>query len=158
MIKREYARLFLKAHVANARFTYAASRYNTRAIYVGEPVKRAISSLITLSAILFPTYAYAEGAGGQQQGNPLLSMLLFMVPLIFLFYFFIIRPEKKRRNEHTNMIASLQKGDTIITIAGIYGRIVEVRDDKLIVEVDDKVRLKMTPDAVARKLDPETES
>ncbi len=56
-------------------------------------------------------------------------------------YFIFIRPSQKAAKEKETLIKSLQVGDKVITIGGIYGKIVKLGDDTCVVEVDDKVRL-----------------
>ena len=69
--------------------------------------------------------------------------------LIFaIFYFLIIRPQQKRERERKNMLDSLQEGDEIITIGGIFGRILNIKDDVVTLEVGDKVKIKVTRSAI----------
>jgi preprotein translocase subunit YajC len=80
--------------------------------------------------------AYAMGAGPQagQEGNLLASLAPFA--LIFLvFYFLLIRPQQKKAKEHKAMLAALKKGDAILTAGGMYGRIVDTRDDLVVVDL-----------------------
>ena len=80
--------------------------------------------------------AFAMGAGQSagQDGNLLASLAPFA--LIFLvFYFLLIRPQQKKAKEHKAMLAALKKGDAIITAGGIYGRIVETRDDLVVIDL-----------------------
>lgn len=73
------------------------------------------------------------------------AILQLLMPMIFLFvimYFFIIRPQKKREKETQEMLASITNGDNITTIGGICGKVTEIRDDILTIEVGrDKVNL-----------------
>ncbi len=74
-----------------------------------------------------------------------------IVPIGFLvvFYLFAIRPQKKKENEIKAMRSSLRTGDEIITIGGIYGKILRVKDDMIIIEVGTtKTRLDITKWAV----------
>ncbi|ADL08129.1 preprotein translocase subunit YajC [Thermosediminibacter oceani] len=69
--------------------------------------------------------------------------------LIFaIFYFMIIRPQQKREKERRNMLDSLKEGDEIITIGGIFGRILNIKDDVVTLEVGDKVKIKVTRSAI----------
>lgn len=69
--------------------------------------------------------------------------------LIFaIFYFLIIRPQQKRERERKNMLDNLQEGDEIITIGGIFGRILNIKDDVVTLEVGDKVKIKVTRSAI----------
>lgn len=85
--------------------------------------------------------AYAMGTGveaGAQGGNPIMSF----VPLILMFaifYFMLIRPQQKKAKEHREMLGNLKKGDRVITGGGLHGRIVEVSDDVLSVDLGQTV-------------------
>ena len=78
---------------------------------------------------------------GQQPGG-----LMTMLPLILIFvvfYFMLIRPQAKRAKEHKAMIAALQVADEVVTSGGILGRLTEVGDQFLTVEIADGVRVKV---------------
>ncbi len=95
----------------------------------------------------------AAAPQGEQQGNPLLTFLPFIV-LIVIFYFFIIRPQAKRQKEHQQMLQSLQKGDRIITSGGIIGTVVGVDEEKIVIKVGsgEGVKLEVAKGYVAQKL------
>ena len=79
-------------------------------------------------------YAMAPQAGGGGEPNMLASLMPFA--LIFLvFYFLLIRPQQKKAKEHKQMIAGLKKGDAVITAGGMFGRIVEVDGDTMVVDL-----------------------
>ncbi|HBX52328.1 MAG: preprotein translocase subunit YajC [Bacteroidetes bacterium RIFOXYA12_FULL_35_11] len=78
-------------------------------------------------------------AGGQ---SPYAS-LIFLVLIIVVFYFFMIRPQMKKQKELKKMRESLKNGDKVITSGGIYGKIIEVKDNAIIVEIDANVRIKV---------------
>jgi len=82
------------------------------------------------------------GTGGAGGGGGLMG-LLPLVLMFAIFYFLLIRPQQKKAKQHKEMLSSLKRGDSIITTGGIYGRIVEVNDTSMNVEVADKVRIKM---------------
>jgi len=90
--------------------------------------------------------AYAMGQGGGAAGNGAAGFTGF-IPLILL-----IRPQQKKTKEHREMIASLKKGDRIITSGGIYGRITGLDDSTLTVEIADKVRVKVARGNVGGKI------
>ncbi|HHY14214.1 MAG TPA: preprotein translocase subunit YajC [Thermoanaerobacterales bacterium] len=78
-------------------------------------------------------------------------MLRQFAPLIFLFvifYFLVIRPQQKRDKERKEMLDSLKVGDKIVTIGGIYGKILDLKDDAVTLEIADKVRIKVTRSAI----------
>jgi preprotein translocase subunit YajC len=73
--------------------------------------------------------------------------------VLAVFYFFIIRPQQQQQKQRDAMLSALEKGDKIITTGGIYGEIVELRDDSCVIRVADKVQLKITRSAVAKVID-----
>lgn len=95
--------------------------------------------------------AHAEAAPAAQQGDPLTS-LLFFGGFILIFYFILIRPQQKRAKEHRNLIAQLSKGDEIVTTGGLLGKVIEVGDDYVTVELADNVTVRMQKQAVASVL------
>ena len=72
--------------------------------------------------------------------------------MVVIFYFLLWRPQKKQQKERTNLLGSLQKGQKIVTIGGIYGEIVELDDEKVKVQVSEKVELTFARTAVANVL------
>ena len=76
---------------------------------------------------------------------------LAMMGLIFVvMYFFIIRPQQKKQKDLVNFRNSLNKGDKVMTIGGIYGVIVEVKEQYVLVEVDSNVKLRFDKSAIAK--------
>ncbi len=74
-----------------------------------------------------------------------------------VFYFFMIRPQTKKMKEQKSFVDSIKKGDKVITIAGIHGKIAEVNDDSFILEIENNVRMKIEKTAISldasKKLD-----
>jgi preprotein translocase subunit YajC len=90
------------------------------------------------------------GAGtAPGQGNALIT-LLPLVLVFVVFYFFMIRPQMKKQKEMTNYRNSLKRGDKVVTTGGIYGRINDVRDNYVMVEVGGDVKLKIDKNAVMK--------
>lgn len=88
-------------------------------------------------------------ANGQSGSNPMFS-LVFMLLIIVVFYFFMIRPQVKRQKELVNFRNSLKKGDKVITTGGIYGKISEVEDNHIILEIAESIKIKVDKSAVVR--------
>lgn len=84
-----------------------------------------------------------------QQSNPLLSFLPIVL-IIVVFYFFMIRPQMKRQKELTKFRSELKKGDKIVTTGGIYGKVDEMGETTIIIEVEDKMKLKIDKAAVLK--------
>lgn len=78
-----------------------------------------------------------------QEGQSPYSSIIFLVLIVAVFYFFMIRPQVKRQKEAKQFREGLKKGDKVITAGGIHGRISEVQDNYVFVEIDTNVRVKV---------------
>lgn len=81
-------------------------------------------------------------AGGAE-GGPDISFLLMMGALFVVMYFFMIRPQSKKAKEQKAFMEGLTKGEKVVTIGGIHGRILKVDDDSFLVEVDATTKLRI---------------
>ncbi len=78
------------------------------------------------------------------------SSLIMMVAMIAIFYFMLIRPENKRKKEAEEMRASVKTGDKIVTIGGITGTVVNVKDSRIVIETSaDQVRIELEKWAIS---------
>lgn len=99
---------------------------------------------------MFISNAYAQTAGADPAGG-----LMGLLPLILMFiilWFLMIRPQMKRAKEHKAMVGALAKGDEVVTQGGIAGRIAELGDNFIHIEVADKVNIAVQRQAVATVL------
>jgi preprotein translocase subunit YajC len=72
------------------------------------------------------------------------SYIILMVVLVVVMYFMMIRPQKKRQKEEQEMRASLEIGDEIITIGGIVGKVVTIREEDIVIETGaDRTKMKV---------------
>jgi preprotein translocase subunit YajC len=85
--------------------------------------------------------AYAQAAGAAQPN--VIMQLLPLILIFVVFYFLLIRPQAKRAKEHKAMVSALAVGDEVVTSGGILGRVAEVSDQFLTVEVAEGVRVKV---------------
>jgi preprotein translocase subunit YajC len=93
--------------------------------------------------------AFAQAAGPQPSPwSPLIMLGIFFV----VFFFLVIRPQMKRAKEHRSMVSSLSKGDEVITSGGLAGRIDDVGESFISVEIADGVRIKVQKQAVTAVL------
>ncbi|NMG76133.1 preprotein translocase subunit YajC [Aromatoleum diolicum] len=100
---------------------------------------------------MFISNAYAQAAAASDPTGGLMGML----PLILMFivlWFLMIRPQMKRAKEHKAMVSALAKGDEIVTQGGIAGRVTQVGDNFLHVEIADNVNIVVQNQAVATVL------
>lgn len=83
-------------------------------------------------------------------GAGLGSTIVMMLVMLAVFYFMLIRPENKRKKEAENMRSSLRTGDSITTIGGIIGTVVDVKESKIVIETSaDRVRIELAKWAVS---------
>lgn len=83
--------------------------------------------------------------------NPILQILPF-IGIFVLMYFFMIRPQRKRQKEHQELLSALSKGDEVVLSSGMLGKIVEVEEAYLILDVADSVKMKFQKHAVVAVL------
>ncbi|MEI6274899.1 MAG: preprotein translocase subunit YajC [Prolixibacteraceae bacterium] len=88
----------------------------------------------------------------QQPQQSMLGMFLPLVLIIVVFYFFMIRPQMKRQKETQKFRDALQKGDKVVTSGGIYGRIDEIKDQIIILEVAPNIKLKVDKSVVLKDM------
>jgi len=85
-------------------------------------------------------------AGGE--GSPL-TPFLFMAAIFAVFYFLLIRPQKKKETERKSMIDALKKGDNIVTVGGLYGKVVSVDDASVLAQVDEGTKVRIDKSAIS---------
>lgn len=89
-----------------------------------------------------------QAPAGQPGGMANYSGIIMIVLLFVVFYFFMIRPQSKRQKEIKNFRSAMKVGDKVITSGGIYGRIKEIADDTILLEVDENVRIRVDKNSV----------
>jgi preprotein translocase subunit YajC len=95
--------------------------------------------------------ADAAPAAGAQPGSSIASFLPLIV-IFVIFYFLLIRPQSKRAKEHRAMVAAMAKGDEVVTNGGMLGRVTEIDDSYLTLEIAAGVAVKVQRQAVAQVL------
>ena len=116
--------------------------------------------------LLSVSFAFAQDGGNAVQGqvtqnpqmqNPSLVGAMFQtLPLViiiyFIFYFFVSRPQEQINKQKKAMIDSLKRGDEVVTSSGMYGRVVLITDDTVLLEVFQGAKIKFNKDALVKKL------
>jgi preprotein translocase subunit YajC len=98
----------------------------------------------------FINSAYAQAAGGGAQS--MMGTLLLPVLLLVVFYFLLIRPQNKRAKEQKDMLSKVAAGDEVATTGGILGKVVEVGDQFITLEIATDVNIKLQKFQVAQVL------
>jgi preprotein translocase subunit YajC len=95
-----------------------------------------------LMTLLMTSPQGEEGGGGY-------GFFIFLGLFFVIIYFFMIRPQTKKQKDQKNFIANLSKGDRVVTIGGIHGKILTVHDDSYLVEIDSNTKIKIDRSAVS---------
>jgi len=86
----------------------------------------------------------------EQAANPLAQLPIIPYILIFLiFYFLVIKPNKNKKKEQKNMIDNLKKNDQIVTSGGIHGTVALVKEQSVVIRVDDNVKIEFDKESVS---------
>ena len=97
----------------------------------------------------FIPFLQAGGAASASASSSLIGSLLPFLLIIVIFYFFLIRPQNKKQKETQKMLDALKKGDKVITIGGIHGTVSSVKENTVIVKVDDDCKLEFNRTAIS---------
>ncbi|MDO5641821.1 MAG: preprotein translocase subunit YajC [Paracoccus sp. (in: a-proteobacteria)] len=100
---------------------------------------------------MFISPAYAQAAGGAGGA----SAFAQFIPLILIFvimYFLILRPQQKRMKDHRAMVAALKRGDHVITQGGLIGKVTDVKDDEVSVEIAQGVKVRVVRSTISQVL------
>ena len=85
---------------------------------------------------------YLEAAPSSGTGGSMMSTIVMLVLMIGIFYFMLIRPENKRKKEAAQMRSNMKVGDKVTTIGGVVGTVVNIKEDKFVLETGaDQVRI-----------------
>ena len=80
--------------------------------------------------------------------------VLMYAAILGIFYFLLIRPQRKKEKETQEMRRNLKEGDEVLTIGGIYGKVLNIKDDSITIEIGaDKIKMKIAKWAIGRKLE-----
>ncbi|MGH8219428.1 MAG: preprotein translocase subunit YajC [Steroidobacteraceae bacterium] len=85
--------------------------------------------------------AWAQTSGSSTSGQ--IAPLAMMVVFIAIFYFLLIRPQQKKSKDHQAMVSKLSVGDEVVTSGGLLGRVTDVGDTFVTLEIADSVRIKV---------------
>jgi preprotein translocase subunit YajC len=78
-----------------------------------------------------------------------LSMLVPIVGMLAIFYLLLIRPQQKRQKETQKMIEAIRKGDRVVTSSGLYGSVVGVKDNVVVLKIAENVKVEMLKSAIS---------
>ena len=92
-----------------------------------------------------------QAATGSPQGGGW-SFMIMIIAMIAIFYFFMIAPQQKKQKKINAFRDSLQKGDKVMTAGGIYGRIREIKDNYVVLEIDNNVTIRIDKNSIYQSM------
>ena len=87
-------------------------------------------------------FAYAQAAPGATGPGPLMTIFPFIVILVIM-YFMVFRPQQKKQKEHQEMLNKLKRNDEVMTSGGIYGKVIDLKETVVTLEVAPNVRIRV---------------
>ncbi len=93
-------------------------------------------------------YILLQANGGQ---SGLVGNLILIGGIALIFYFFMIRPQQKKQKTQRDFIGAIKKGDMVVTIGGMHGRVVSLEDDSVVLEVDRGARIKFDKTSISQE-------
>jgi preprotein translocase subunit YajC len=95
-----------------------------------------------------------SGAAGQSGGGgQLVTMLVTFGLIIVIFYFLVIRPQNKKQKDAKKMLENLRKGDKVVTAGGMRGVIAAVKEESIVIKVDENVKIEFSKGSVTQVLE-----
>ncbi|MEG6522182.1 preprotein translocase subunit YajC [Desulfotomaculum sp. 1211_IL3151] len=82
--------------------------------------------------------------------GPQTASIIYIVALFAILYFLMIRPQQKRQKQHAAMIKGLNVGDHIVTVGGLLGSIIKIKENSIVVRIADKVHVELLKSAIAQ--------
>jgi len=111
-----------------------------------------MTGIMSLFPLLMGAPEGASGSGGGG-GTQLVTMLVTFGLIIVVFYFLVIRPQNRKQKDAKKMLESVRKGDRVVTIGGMHGYVESVKDDAVVLKVDENVKLKFNKSAIQTVLE-----
>jgi preprotein translocase subunit YajC len=103
-----------------------------------------------LGGLIMISIAYAMGGGGTGAGGQGGASPIILLAVMFaIFYFLLIRPQQKKAKQHRELLASLKKGDRVISSGGLHGIVTGLSDDVVTMEIAPKVRVRVSRGSIS---------
>ena len=101
---------------------------------------------------MFETAAYAQAQGSAGAAGGGFGTIALLVATFAIFYFLLIRPQQKKEKERQAMVNSIQKGDKVLTSGGMYGVVVSVNNDVVVLKVGSNTNIEFVKGAIQSKV------
>jgi preprotein translocase subunit YajC len=100
--------------------------------------------------MLFPDLAYAAAAPPGGGAQSMLPTIIMIASMLAIFYFLLLRPQQKQKQERERMLASIKRGDRVVTTSGLHGTVTNITEHTVTLRVADQVKLEFDRSAVGR--------
>ena len=94
-------------------------------------------------------FAMAPPPDGAEGGGGFLTLLPPMIMMFAIFYFILIRPQQKKQKEVQKLLDDLKEGDNVVTLSGIHGTVKKLKDDTVMLQIADNVKIKINRTSIA---------
>jgi preprotein translocase subunit YajC len=81
-----------------------------------------------------------------------IPLVVILIVFIGMFYFLMLKPQRKRQQEHSELLAGLKRGDRVLTASGIYGEVEGIDEESVVLKIEDSSKLRVLKDSVVRNL------
>jgi preprotein translocase subunit YajC len=81
-----------------------------------------------------------------------IPLVVILIVFIGMFYFLMLKPQRKRQQEHSELLAGLNRGDRVLTASGIYGEIEGIDEESVVLRIEDGAKLRVLKESVIRNL------
>lgn len=95
--------------------------------------------------------AYAQAAE-PTAGGSLVSMIVILLVFVAIFYFLLIRPQRRQQKEHRELVASLKRGDRVITAGGVLGTIDKIDEDTVVLALEEGAKVRLQKSSITGKV------
>ena len=107
--------------------------------------------LLSVSVILLCLVSCVPAEESSESPFGGVTMIIFVVLILAMMYFMMIRPQRKRMKEHQQFMATLKRGDKVITVAGIYGEIESIDKDSAVLKIESGTTIRVTRSSITTK-------
>jgi len=92
------------------------------------------------------------------QGSQLIQTVIFLAGIIIVFYFFMVRPNQKKQKNEKKFREALKKGDKVVTIGGIHGKIASLQENTVLIDVDKGTKLLVEKESISAQVSQQYQS
>ena len=100
--------------------------------------------------LLLPGAALAQTTAGSDAGGPqrMIAQVLLILSFVLIFYFLLLRPQQKRQKQTQEMLKNIKTGDRVLTTGGMYGQVLGVKEDIVVLKIADDVKAEFAKSAI----------